>query len=395
MSLSRITNGLARFLIIMFLAVVAFGENAAWTTETVDKSGRGVSIAVDRDGNLHVSYVLDTGDIKYAFRPSRSSRWFVMDVAHGVPYYGHGGGAFTRIVVSPDGDPRICYTSPVIYASYSAGKWHVEKVGVPGGGYACGIAMGLDGNPHLSWYQERDGTEDFYLHLKYAALKNGAWLLKTVDFDKATGKWNQLVLDSRGLPHISYSAYAEGQLKYAVFDGKQWNLTTVDSGGVGMGNALTLNSKGEAYIVYFRADELRFARQNGDKWSTEKIATVMPRGVSFDEYRSSIAVDSHDLPHISYEDGGAVVYAHYDGQKWVREVVSSSGAEQILFNTIAIGPDDSVYIVYRNPVDGSVTVATRQRTTQQISIEKGRNGTGQHEKARADASGGDLGSTAR
>src|SRR5262249_28791403 len=86
--------------LVMELSDVAVAQNASWTTETVDKlSSRGVSLAVDKEGNLHVSYVTDEGDVKYAFRSAGSVRWFTMNITKGLPYYGHGGGMFTRITV--------------------------------------------------------------------------------------------------------------------------------------------------------------------------------------------------------------------------------------------------------------------------------------------------------
>src|SRR5690242_11832876 len=58
--------------LVLALSDVAVAQNGSWITETVDKlSSRGVSLAVDKEGNLHVSYVTDEGDVKYAFRSAR------------------------------------------------------------------------------------------------------------------------------------------------------------------------------------------------------------------------------------------------------------------------------------------------------------------------------------
>jgi len=82
-----------------------------------------------------------------------------------------------------------------------------------------------------------------------------------VDSAGDVGKFDSIALDSSDRPHISY--YAEGDLKYAYFDGVTWHISMIDTGGVG-----------------------RY---------------------------SSIALDSHDYPHISYRDdtNNALKYAWY------------------------------------------------------------------------------------
>ena len=41
-----------------------------WKSEDVDKSADATSIAVDADGNVHLSYGTDAAEWKYAFRPA-------------------------------------------------------------------------------------------------------------------------------------------------------------------------------------------------------------------------------------------------------------------------------------------------------------------------------------
>jgi hypothetical protein len=376
----RLMKQLVNLVLASTLVSAANAPNAAWKTETIEKaSGRGVSLAVDKEGNLHVSYAVDTGEIRYGFRPTGSSRWFTMNIDTGYPWDPRGSGMFTRIAVDHDGNPQICFTGsgPIHYASYQGGKWHVGPIDSPGSAFACGIAIAPDGTVHLSWYQEKDPRlTEYYLHLKYAVLKNDAWLLKTIDFDTATGKWNQLVLDSHGYPRISYSAWVSAQTKYALWDGKQWRIIGVDAPpktqGLGMGNSLALDAKDQAHISYYDEHFLKYARQSGTTWSIEQIDSIAPRGLEFEDYRSSIALNSHGLPYISYEDSGFVKCAHYDGQKWDKQVVAPSGTERYLFDSIGIGPDDSVYIAYRDPITGAVVLSTLKHGSSAVAATSSR-----------------------
>ena len=198
------------------------------------------------------------------------------------------------------------------YARYADGKWATQQlmnsVGVSG--YSCGIGVAPDGTPYVSWYQERDAASgQFDLHLKVATLREGTWLLKTVDYDTATGKWNQLVIDHKGLPHVVYSAFISGHLKYASLNGQEWNIEPVEAPvhkkeGLGMGNSVALDSQGNAKISYYNEHHLKLAREDGAKWSLEDVDVIVPRGLSFEEYRSSLALDKNGNPYIAYENAG-------------------------------------------------------------------------------------------
>ena len=66
----------------------------------------------------------------------------------------------------------------------------------------------------------------FVIHLPvriYAAVGG----ISTVDSAGDAGKYNSLVLDSSGNPHISYHAVGSG-LRYTHYNGSSWEIETVD-----------------------------------------------------------------------------------------------------------------------------------------------------------------------
>ncbi len=74
------------------------------------------------------------------------------------------------------------------------------------------LALNSSGYPHISYYREGE-PKGF---LKYAAWDGSNWNIETVD----NGRDSSLALDSSGYPHISYyNDVSGGSLKYAAWDG--------------------------------------------------------------------------------------------------------------------------------------------------------------------------------
>jgi hypothetical protein len=362
----RIGRGCAflAFAAMLFPASVN-AQSWSWKTETIDKvAAFNAKIATDATGNLHVSYSNAAGDIKYGFRHSGSSQWFTMVVDH----FGSASNIFTNLAIDQQGNPHLCYTPGVIKHAYWDGeKWQIEQI-APGSGvisYSCSIAVAPDGTPHLTWYQVDYGEQINYLHMRHAVRQEGAWLVRTVDFDAETGKWNSMVLDSEGRPHLSYSAYHLG-LKYAYWTGKAWAPIMVDARGRktynyrGMGNALALDHDGKALISYFDIDDrtLNFAWEQAKGWNIQTIDSLSPGvGISWVAWRSSLVLDQHGFPHICYGDFGALKLAHWDGKQWHIQVIASGAADQYRYSAIAIDHQDKIYVIYPDSLDGALKAA--------------------------------------
>jgi hypothetical protein len=336
------------------------GKDRTWTftSETVDLSTRFTSLAVDAMGNVHLAYTNDDDRVKYAFRDRSTSKWFTTEIDTRA--------SFTAIVVDEQGNPHLCYTQRTMrYAFWDGKVWHKEEIS-PGTGtiaYYCGVAVSSAGIPHVTWYQERTAQDTNYLHMRHAVLQDGQWMVKTIDWDAQTGKWNSLVLDSEGNPHISFDAFVSGQLKYASWNGKGWLIRPVDSRagsdqpGRGMGNCLVLDPHGRPMISYFEEGALKYARQLEDgRWSIEILApsTVSPTWAG---YRSGQALDSKGFPHVVYEDTGTLRHLYWDGTAWRTQRIEISGPRRLRYASIAISKEDIIYVSYSDHEDGSLKVA--------------------------------------
>jgi len=346
-------------------ACVARGQDWVWTRETVDTKGVAMSLAADHAGNIHISYGGDDG-LRYGYRSAGSkSQWFTMALGGGVHY--------TNIKTDDKNNPHMCATQlglPLRYFHYDKNKWDIQEIAPEDHmsvQFQCSVAVGSDGTPHLAWYRLPGGFGNN--HIRYATLKDGVWLVRTLDFDEQSGKWNWAVVDGSGNPSITYDAFIKGVLKFAHWEGKEWKIQLVDYRGahgndysLGMGNSLVYDAKGNPHISYYTDTELRFASREGDAWKVETVDSVQPTGAAQD-YRTSVQFDRDGVAHISYEDFGALKHAYKVGNQWHIQVIAPRGAKTSRYNSMAIDlAGNIIYIAYQDPVDGSVKVAVGHKS---------------------------------
>ena len=373
---SKMTSRLLAVILFFGGLAVAPAEMSAqswnWTVEPVDYTSKFTALAVDKEGNVHLAYYGgESSELKYAFRARATGKWFNLSLEKQL------GNFAVNIALDPAGDPHICYTPGVLkHAFWDGKKWQIQEIDSGHGTveYNCSMTFARDGTPHLTWYQTRGPGGASFLHIKHAVKKEGVWYAKTVDYDRECGKWNSLVIDSQGLPHVAYSAFPPGDLKYAFSDGKDWHISAVDWAGggktrnsTGMGISLKLDPENRFVMSFYEAPinadntgpgegVLKLARLIDGKWKIEAIAPVL-KSIGWAEFTSDLVFDKQGRPHIRYEDGGAVKHAYWDGSKWRIQIVVQPGSETSLYSSMKIDADDTLYISYKDPVDGSLKVA--------------------------------------
>ena len=104
-----------------------------------------------------------------------------------------------------------------------------------------------------------------------------------------------LRVDADGRAHV---AYGKDHLYYAWHDGLTWHKETVDpSAYVGSSASLALDSSGKAHISYsdWANSDLKYAHQETGRWITETIESSGAVGL-----QTSLALDMNNHPHIAY-----------------------------------------------------------------------------------------------
>ena len=181
---------------------------------------------------------------------------------------------------------------------------------------------------------------------------DAGWETTTVDSVGMVGWGSSLALDSNDYPRISYKDKSNVKLKYAKWTGSSWiNESVGYSGGFHLDTSIALDSKDNPHISYqytrrsAHIDELNYAMWNGSAWNIETVEDTITVG----EY-TSIALDSHDYPHISYleSDNGWLKYAMWNGSMWNMEIVDSSHSYVGDFSSIALDSKDYPHISYRD-----------------------------------------------
>ncbi|MGE5324948.1 MAG: hypothetical protein ACM3SW_18925 [Actinomycetota bacterium] len=350
--------------VLLVLCCAASAQQWSWSVETIDPNGGTFSgLAIDNEGNVHVGYMSpDGGGTKYAFRSAATGRWFNMlvDKSNGS----------VNIALDHEGRPQLCYFryQALKYARWDGSRWQIQEI-APGSGerdFLCGIAVGADDVPHVTWYQVKDYSDQLYAHVRYAALKDGVWRARTLDYGFSTGKWSCVRVDDKGEVHISYSAFADRALRYAHEDAKgKWSIQTIEDGKLGrkttttpgMGNSMVLDKNGRPNFSYRDETTLRYAWPEGDHWRIDVVdPNVNPSGsMDWISQRTSLALDANGRPHIAYETDGALKHAWWDGTQWRIQSLGIAGPQH-RYPALAISKDNVMYITYSDPQDGALKI---------------------------------------
>ena len=225
----------------------------------------------------------------------------------------------------------------------SAQEWSIEAVD----SLASYPSIAIDSNdcPHIAYCSDNE-------ILKYAMWNGSEWEFQIVDSTGSVGGAASLALDSQDNPHIAYYDGSDCSLKYTRWDGSSWVTTTIrDSGGW---ISLALDSSGNPHIAFCDYEteypEVWYASWTGTHWLTSMVS--YPGG-----FYPSIAVDSSDRPHLSYhqEYGYDLEYAYLNSNlEWEKTQVDTDGGTN---TSIAVSSTDYPHISYTSS-DGYLKTAS-------------------------------------
>ncbi len=175
-----------------------------------------------------------------------------------------------------------------------------------------------------------------------------AWQTEIADVDG--GVCPSLALDSNGWPHISYGGNEAGTfiygLKYAYYDGSAWQIEMVDDHvSPGWKTSLAMDSLDEPHIAYHDPHEaLMYAHYYNSSWHIQTVDS----GGDVGEH-ASLELDSTGMPSIAYTDetNHALKYARRSGATWQKEtVVALAGSGQSISLDLAMDAADHPHLCY-------------------------------------------------
>jgi hypothetical protein len=168
--------------------------------------------------------------------------------------------------------------------------------------------------------------------------------------DPSAGMFSSMKFDLYGNAHVSYHDPSQHQLRYAFWDHilERWFTTSVDRSGGPC--TLALDSHQRPHISYHNyGGGLMYARWDGASWQKQKI----PIPSKLVEFYTSIALDQSDHPSISFYEiddaaGDRVARLRslmWSGKFWALTTVDSTlGTGK--FNSIAVDSSGHRHIAY-------------------------------------------------
>jgi hypothetical protein len=190
------------------------------------------------------------------------------------------------------------------------------------------IAVDSQNNPQVIFVEETEAGErnsyggySFYTtsrNIEYARYNGSEWLFETIatNVTQSLSDVSDLVLDSRGYPHLCYIHYTAraASVEYIYFNSNSWINQTVDGENYCYYSypTLHLDENGNPQVYYYKENHeiqdkngLMAAQWAGTHWDTKNLGTV-PFNSNEDSHEqtviSSIVFDSQGNPYVIYSE---------------------------------------------------------------------------------------------
>ncbi|MCA9756662.1 MAG: hypothetical protein KDA27_12735, partial [Candidatus Eisenbacteria bacterium] len=193
-------------------------------------------------------------------------------------------------------------------------------------------ASGSSNSPRIAY---QDAVHE---DLRFASWNGAQWDLEVVDAGTSTGFFASLALDSAGDPHIAYYDALNDDILYASKNGT-WSIELVDGVRTDGESDLVIAPDGTPMISY--RDQLfgscRFAERIGGSWTLLSVEGSADAG-----HDTAIACDSASEPHILHRWGSVLRHTWRDNGVWQGEDVTNMPFNGF-GNDIALDPTDDVH----------------------------------------------------
>jgi hypothetical protein len=345
-------------ILLLATAIAACLPAGEWRIGFVDGSlgGKSSSLRIDKFGNAHVAYTdPEQSLLQYSFWDHELQKWFTKPIG--------GGSAFLSLTLDSKESPHISLPGPasVLHVYWDGKSWQTQPIPIAARviNYYTSIMLDSHDKPAISFYEEA-GLGDNFLRLRVVSwdMDTMRWIVRTVDGDHGSGKFNSMAIDSAGRLQIAYGnvEYMNLSLRYARWSGSAWQPEILESTGDSMWSvAMILDKDDVPHIAYSNLQKklVKYATKQNGKWVFQVVDGISK--VAYPD-RNGIALDAQGNPYISYYDAGEGVLkvAYRKGDKWVHEIVDQDFAG--LNSSLQIY-DTTIWITYADEAGGRLKFA--------------------------------------
>ena len=315
-----------------------------------DQDGGDRILAFDHHGEPAIAFKGpgDFGDVRYA-RDHAGIGWAAQDV---FPQTGTAGrGAFASLAFDRHERPAISFRSAdgvildssLRFSYFNGQDWQhqiVESIANQNVGTWTSLAFDQAGRAAIAYIDE---TND---QLRFAYDHDGDFDFSGMSPESievfgggVEASYLSLAFDPLNRPMVSYVT-TNNELKFAMKETLGWLTTTIDSNEITFETASSLAIDPDtgypaiAYTAMGGSASLKYAQWDGDDWNLETVDAVGSTGA-----QPSLAFDPTDgNPAVAYHrlDSGDLKIAWHDGAQWQDDVVDPNGGG------IAVGLNPSI-----------------------------------------------------
>ncbi|MGA1869873.1 MAG: Ig-like domain-containing protein [bacterium] len=263
------------------------------------------------------------------------------------------------IAINPaTGQPAVTYWDPngkLTFAQLINEVW--EKEIVYSYGWNCSLAFDPSDNyPAIAFNSIGDWN------LRYAKRKDSIWDIRTLRYCDADFECLRFHPETKERC-ISYYDWYGFCGRGLHFEGGIYSAHVDEGSGIGVGNSLTFDQKGNPHITYLDRTHngLKHAWWTATEWVTEIVDTDL--GGIYEEI-TSCAISNNNKIHVSYTTGRKDLrYAYYDCNLWITETVWDSDNYDVgEWSSVALNDKGAVNIAFITN-DGAWLV-TKERETE-------------------------------